>query len=68
MDIDYGCTCCTCQKLELGDTISYTIDPACRNHGAHGMRECLTHRSAPVPCKYNDGCGFTLDKVIEGEH
>lgn len=55
----FGCFCCSCKD---------ELDPACRNHGAHGMRECTEHKSAPEACKWEDGCGMTMDKVLEGKH
>lgn len=55
-----GCFCCTCSEDQR--------DPACRDHGAHGLRECLKHNCPPVPCKWDDGCGMTIDKVIAGAH
>ena len=58
------CFCCTCKVSEDGFITEKDI--ACRNHGAHGLRECAKHKMSAVPC--TDGCGMTIDKLIEVEH
>lgn len=64
------CYCCSCEKLPSPDGVVFPIkiDQACRNHGAHGARECRKHKMPAVPCQWNDGCGMTIDKLIEIEH
>lgn len=52
------CLCCTCfiqQNNNISDTV-LKVDPACRSHGAHGLRECVKHKKPPEICTWNDGC------------
>lgn len=47
------CYCCTCPDNGW--------DPACNNHGAHGIRGCEKHRVKPEDC--NCGCDFKVSSV-----
>ena len=50
-----NCYCCTCQH-EDGAIVRW--DPACRNHGAHGLRGCAKHGSESANC--DCGCGYKV--------
>ena len=43
-----ACYCCTCPENGW--------DPACRNHGAHGIRECIHHNQPAEVC--DCGCDY----------
>lgn len=63
------CWCCTCPDKSFTATQTVMrLDPACRNHGAHGKRECRTHKNPGEACKWNDGCQMTVKNVMEGDH
>jgi hypothetical protein len=51
-----GCYCCTCKGVGRNAELGW--DPACRNHGAHGLRGCVEHQREPENC--DCGCGYKV--------
>ena len=43
------CYCCTCTRSDYDDSVT-SWDPACHNHGAHGVRGCETHGVPAQDC------------------
>lgn len=48
------CYCCTCEW----DFDMVFWDPACHNHGAHGVRGCEKHGVQAKSCTC--GCGYEV--------
>ena len=46
--VEVGCYCCSCPRDEDDNMVGW--DPACRNHGAHGVRACTRHDNPPWSC------------------
>ena len=64
------CYCCTCEKVydPITASLVYKIDLACRNHGAHGKRECESHKMPPEPCTWDSYCGMDIEAVSSRPH